>query len=189
MATTTVLLREDVDNLGARGEIVKVKAGFARNYLLPRKLAVQATAGNVKQIEAERAALMKKEAKERGGAEQQAEQMRSLRLDFERKVGEHGMLYGSVTSMHIAEALKERGYEIDRRRIHLPEAIKETGEHTVSVRLHRDVTIEIPVTVNGEGGAQAATTTEVAGAEGAAEEAPADAAGESTEETAEAQEA
>ena len=189
MATTTVLLREDVDNLGARGEIVKVKAGFARNYLLPRKLAVEATAGNVKQIEAERGALMKKEAKERGGAEAQAEQMKSLRLDFERKVGEHGMLYGSVTSMHIAEALKERGYEIDRRRIHLPEAIKETGEHTVSVRLHRDVTIEIPVTVNGEGGAQAAATTAEAGAESAGAEAPADAAGESTEETAEAQEA
>ena len=189
MATTTVLLREDVDNLGARGEIVKVKAGFARNYLLPRKLAVEATAGNVKQIEAERGALMKKEAKERGGAEAQAEQMKSLRLDFERKVGEHGMLYGSVTSMHIAEALKERGYEIDRRRIHLPEAIKETGEHTVSVRLHRDVTIEIPVTVNGEGGAQALTATEAAGAESAGAEATADAAGESTEETAEAQEA
>jgi large subunit ribosomal protein L9 len=188
MATTTVLLREDVDNLGARGEIVKVKAGFARNYLLPRKLAVEATTGNVKQIEAERAALMKKEAKERGTAEAQAEQMKSLRLDFERKVGEHGMLYGSVTTMHIAEALKERGYEIDRRRIHLPEAIKETGEHTVSVRLHRDVTIEIPVTVNGEGGAQAATTEE-AGAESAGAEAPADAAGESAEESAEAQEA
>ncbi len=164
MATTTVLLREDVDNLGARGEIVKVKAGFARNYLLPRKLAVQATSGNVKQIEAERAALMKKEAKERGGAEAQAEQMRSLRLDFERKVGEHGMLYGSVTTMHIAEALKERGYEIDRRRIHLPEAIKETGEHTVTVRLHREVTVEIPVTVNPEGGAPA-TTAEATGAE------------------------
>ena len=191
MATTTVLLREDVDNLGARGEIVKVKAGFARNYLLPRKLAVEATTGNVKQIEAERAALMKKEAKERGGAEAQAEQMKSLRLDFERKVGEHGVLYGSVTSMHIAEALKERGYEIDRRRIHLPEAIKETGEHTVSVRLHRDVTIEIPVTVSGEGGAQAATATteEAAGAESTGAEAPAGAAGESTEETAEAQEA
>lgn len=167
MATTTVLLREDVDNLGARGEIVKVKAGFARNYLLPRRLAVQATSGNVKQIEAERAALMKKEAKERGGAEAQAAEMRSLRLDFERKVGEHGMLYGSVTTMHIAEALKERGYEIDRRRIHLPEAIKETGEHTVSVRLHREVTVEIPVTVNPEGGAAAATTAEAAGAESA----------------------
>lgn len=186
MATTTVLLREDVDNLGARGEIVKVKAGYARNYLLPRKLAVKATSGNVKQIEAERGALMKKEAKERGTAEAQAEQMKSLRLEFERKVGEHGILYGSVTTMQIAEALKEKGYEIDRRRINLPEAIKETGEHSVSVRLHRDVTIEIPVIVNGEGGAQ------TAGAANAAEAPEADAtasAGDAQAETAEEAEA
>ena len=156
MATTNVLLREDIDNLGARGEIVKVKAGYARNYLLPRKLAVEASAGNVKQIEAERAALLKKEARERITAEAQATQMKSLRLNFERKVGEHGMLYGSVTSMHVAEALKEKGYEIDRRRINLPEAIKETGEFTVPVRLHREVVVEIPVTVTGEVGAKTA---------------------------------
>src|SRR5215204_5732964 len=156
MATTNVLLREDVDNLGARGEIVKVKSGYARNYLLPRKLAVKATPGNVKQIEAERGALLKKEAKERGTAEAQAGQMGGLRLNFERKVGEHGLLYGSVTAMHIAEALKEKGYEIDRRRVHLAEPIKETGEYNVSVRLHREVTVDIPVTVSGEGGAQTA---------------------------------
>jgi len=156
MATTNVLLREDVDNLGARGEIVKVKAGYARNFLLPRKLAVEATPGNVKQIEAERGALLKKEAKERAGAEAQSAQMGGLRLNFERKVGEHGLLYGSVTAMHIADALKEKGYEIDRRRVHLPEPIKETGEYTVSVRLHREVSVEIPVVVSGEGGAQTA---------------------------------
>jgi large subunit ribosomal protein L9 len=157
MANTNVLLREDIENLGARGEIVRVKAGYARNYLLPRRLAVQATASNVKQIEQERAALLKKEAKERGTAESQAEQMKRLSLNFERKVGEHGILYGSVTSMDIAEALKERGYEIDRRRITLREAIKETGEFTFGVRLHRDVNIEIPVIVTGEGGAAATT--------------------------------
>jgi large subunit ribosomal protein L9 len=156
MATTNVLLREDVEHLGARGEIVKVKAGYARNYLLPRKLAVKATPGNVKQIEAERGALLKKEATERAGAEAQAGQMGSLSLNFERKVGEHGLLYGSVTAMHIADALKEKGYEIDRRRVHLPEPIKETGEFTVSVRLHREVSVDIPVTVTGEGGAQTA---------------------------------
>jgi large subunit ribosomal protein L9 len=161
MANTNVLLREDIENLGARGEIVRVKAGYARNYLLPRKLAVQATASNVKQIEQERAALLKKEANERGGAESQAEQMRKLSLRFERKVGEHGILYGSVTSMDIAEALKERGYEIDRRRITLREAIKETGEFTVGVRLHREVNVDIPVIVTGEGGA---TTTTAASA-------------------------
>jgi large subunit ribosomal protein L9 len=163
MAHTNVLLREDIDDLGARGEIVRVKAGYARNYLLPRKLAVQATASNVKQIEQERAALLKKEANEKSGAEEQAGLMKSLRLSFTRKVGEHGILYGSVTSMDIAEALKERGYEVDRRRITLREAIKETGEFTVPVRLHREVTVEIPVEVVGEGGAkteaEAAATT------------------------------
>ena len=174
MATTNVLLREDIDNLGARGEIVKVKAGYARNYLLPRKLAVEASAGNVKQIEAERGALLKKESRERATAEAQSALMQSLRLDFERKVGEHGMLYGSVTSMHVAEALKEKGYEIDRRRINLPEAIKETGEFTVAVRLHRDVTVEIPVTVTGEGGAK--TACEEAAAAPAGEEAAANTA-------------
>jgi len=162
MAHTNVLLREDIDDLGARGEIVKVKAGYARNYLLPRKLAVQATASNVKQIEQERAALLKKEAKEKGTAEEQAGKMKSLRLIFTRKVGEHGILYGSVTSMDIAEALKERGYEIDRRRITLREAIKETGEFTVPVRLHREVTIEIPVEVTAEGGAKVQSETAAA---------------------------
>ncbi|HEX8775968.1 MAG TPA: 50S ribosomal protein L9 [Pyrinomonadaceae bacterium] len=156
MANTQVLLREDVEDLGARGEIVKVKAGYARNYLLPRKLAVQATASNVKQIEQERAALLKKEAKERGSAEAQAGQLGSLSLNFERRVGEHGMLYGSVTSMDIAEALKERGYEIDRRRIRLSDAIKEVGEYSVQVRLHREVNVDIPVIVTAEGSAQAA---------------------------------
>jgi large subunit ribosomal protein L9 len=158
MANTQVLLREDIDNLGARGEIVRVKAGYARNYLLPRKLAVQATASNVKQIEQERGALLKKEATERAGAEAQAGQMNALRLTFERKVGEHGILYGSVTSMDIQEALKEKGYEFDRRRIHLAEAIKETGEFSVRVRLHREVNVEIPVIVTAEGGAAEATT-------------------------------
>src|SRR4029453_4037204 len=104
MAHTKILLREDVDDLGARGEIVRVRSGYARNYLLPRKLAVQATASNVKQIEQERAALLKKEASERASAEGQADQMRSLVLDFKRKAGEQGALYGSVTSMDIADA-------------------------------------------------------------------------------------
>jgi large subunit ribosomal protein L9 len=135
-----------------------VKAGYARNYLLPRKLAVEATASNVKQIEQERAALLKKEAKERGSAEAQAEQMGRLSLNFERRVGEHGLLYGSVTSMDIAEALKERGYEVDRRRINLREAIKEVGEYTVNVRLHREVSVEIPVVVADERGVQTAAS-------------------------------
>jgi large subunit ribosomal protein L9 len=151
MAHTKVLLREDVDDLGARGEIVRVRAGYARNYLLPRKLAVEATAGNVKGIESERAALLKKEAKERATAEAQSQQMGSLDLEFKRKAGEQGALYGSVTSMDIAEALRERGYEIDRHRIHLREPLKRLGEYTVPVRLHREVTIDLKVRVAAEG--------------------------------------
>ena len=151
MAHTKVLLREDVDDLGARGEIVRVRAGYARNYLLPRNLAVQATAGNVKGIEQERAALLKKEAKERATAEGQSQQMGSLVLEFKRKAGEQGALYGSVTSMDIADALRERGYEIERHRIHLREPLKRLGEYTVPVRLHREVTIDLKVRVASEG--------------------------------------
>lgn len=159
MATTNVLLRQDVDNLGARGEIVKVKAGYARNYLLPRKLAVEATASNVKQIEQQRAALLRIEAKERQTAEGQAEQLKALRLNFARRGGEHGILYGSVTTMDIAEALKEQGHEIDRRRILLRDPIKEMGEYTVAVRLHRDVSVEVPVIVSPEGSTAAPAET------------------------------
>ena len=151
MAHTKVLLREDVDDLGARGEIVRVRAGYARNYLLPRNLAVAATAGTVKGIEQERAALLKKEAKERATAEAQSQQMGSLVLEFKRKAGEQGALYGSVTSMDIAEALHERGYEIDRHRIHLREPLKRLGEYTVPIRLHREVTIDMQVKVASEG--------------------------------------
>ncbi len=162
MATTSILLREDIDNLGARGEIVKVKAGYARNYLLPRKLAVQATASNVRQIESERGALLKREAKERAGIEGQAEQLRKVKLNFTRRVGEHGILFGSVTSMDIAEELRAQGYEIDRRRIDLREAIKETGDFTVGIRLHREVTVDLPVIVAPEGGAAPTTPTAIA---------------------------
>jgi|KBSSwiStaDraftv2_1062776.scaffolds.fasta_scaffold137245_3 large subunit ribosomal protein L9 len=154
MAHKQVLLREDIDNLGARGEIVRVKSGYARNYLLPRKLAVEATASNVKQIEGERAALAKREAKERSTAELQANQLKSLTLKFERKVGEAGVLYGSVTSMDIAHELEKQGYEVDRRKIVLREPIKRFGSYNVPLRLHRDVTVELPVSVLGEGGVE-----------------------------------
>lgn len=156
MAHTTILLREDIETLGGRGEVVKVKAGYARNYLLPRGLATLATKGNVKQIEQERAALLKKAAVEKATAEAQKEQMGDISLSFERKAGEHGTLFGSVTSMDIAEALKARGYEVDRRKIALRDAIKETGEYTVNIKLHRDVTLAVPVTVTAEGGDEAA---------------------------------
>jgi len=151
MAHTKILLREDVDDLGARGEIVRVRAGYARNYLLPRKLAVEATSSNVKAIELERAALLKKEAAARATAEGQGEQIGKLVLEFKRKSGEQGALYGSVTSMDIAEALQERGYEIDRHRIHLREPIKRLGDFQVPLRLHREVSIDLQVKVLPEG--------------------------------------
>ncbi len=157
MATTNVLLREDVDTLGARGEIVKVKAGYARNYLLPRNLGVEATASNVKQIEQQRSALMKIEAKERASAQDRSEQLKAITLNFVRKSGEHGILYGSVTTMDIAEALKEKGFDLDRRRIQLREAIKETGDFTAQIRLHRDITVDLPITVTSEGANEGAT--------------------------------
>lgn len=163
MASTTVLLREDIETLGGRGEIVKVKAGYARNYLLPQGLATLATKGNVRQIEGEREALLKKAAVEKATADAQKDQMGNIALSFERKAGEGGTLFGSVTTMDIASALQAKGYEIDRRRITLKDAIKETGEYTVKVKLHREVSIDIPVTVTAEGGEAAEAATDKKG--------------------------
>lgn len=152
MATTKILLREDIENLGGRGEIVKVKAGYARNYLLPNRLASLATKGNINSIEKERESLLKRAATEKSTADAQAEQMSGISLSFERRAGEGGTLFGSVTSMDIAEALKAKGYDIDRRKISLKDAIKETGDFTVNVKLHREVTLAVPVSVTAEGG-------------------------------------
>ena len=175
MANTTILLREDIEHVGGRGEIVKVKAGYARNYLLPQKFATLATKGNVKQIEQERAALLKRAAIEKATAEAQLEQMSTIALTFERKAGEHGTLFGSVTSMDIAEAFTAKGYEIDRRKIVLKEAIKETGDYTVNVKLHREVTLAVPVRVTGEGG-EMPVKEEAAKVEAPKAEAPVEAA-------------
>lgn len=181
MANTTVLLREDIEHVGGRGEIVKVKAGYARNYLLPQKFATLATKGNVKQIEQERAALLKKAAIEKATAEAQHDQMATISLNFERKAGDHGTLFGSVTSMDIADALKAKGYEIDRRKIVLRDAIKETGEFTVNVKLHREVTLSVPVTVTAEGGEVAHKEEKAAKAEAPAPVAEAEAPAPVTE--------
>ena len=180
MASTNVLLREDIDTLGGRGEIVKVRAGYARNYLLPQGLATLATKGNIKQIEGERAALLKKAAIEKATADAQKEQMGSISLEFERKAGEGGTLFGSVTSMDVAAALQAKGYEIDRKKIVLRDTIKETGEYTVKVKLHREVTIDIPVNVIPEGGEPEPAKAEKKGKKTVAAEAPpeADAASE-----------
>src|SRR5437899_4927903 len=180
MAHKQILLREDIDNLGARGEIVSVKAGYARNYLLPRKLAVEATANNVRQIEGEKAALAKREAKDRSGADLQASQLAKLTLKFERKVGEAGVLYGSVTSMDIAHELEAQGYEIDRRKIVLREPIKRFGNYNVPVRLHREVTVELPINVLGEGGVE--VDVEALQGEAAPAETPMEARAAATEE-------
>lgn len=150
MPLMELLLKEDVESLGMRGELVKVRAGYGRNYLLPRGLAVQATPSNIKQIELQRKALLKREASERASAEGQAGLLKDVTLEFARKVGEHGLLYGSVTSMDVAEGLTSKGYEIDRRRIQLKDPIKETGEYEVPIKLHREVTANIKVVVKSE---------------------------------------
>jgi large subunit ribosomal protein L9 len=150
MPLMELLLKEDVDNLGARGDLVKVKPGYGRNYLLPRGLAIQATPGNKKQIELQRKTILKKEAAELGTATQQADLLNEVTLEFARKVGEHGVLYGSVTSMDIADALAAKGYEIDRRRVLLKEPIKEPGEFEAPIKLHREVTASVKVVVKRE---------------------------------------
>lgn len=147
MATVEVLLREDVEHLGRRGQVVRVKAGYARNYLLPRGLAVLATAANVKVIEQEKQRLERREARERAQAEAVAERLKELVLTFPRKVGDQDMLFGSVTAMDIAAALAERGIEVDRRKILLEHPIKYLGEYTIPVKLHREVTAEIRIQV------------------------------------------
>jgi len=148
MATMEILLLEDMENLGARGEIVRVKAGYGRNYLLPRKFALAATPSNQKMIEQQRKALLKREAAEKASAAAKAEALKSLELVFERKVGEHGILYGSVTALDIAEEMTKKGYEVDKRRIVLKDPIKSEGQFEVTIKLHREVTTVVNIVVN-----------------------------------------
>ena len=142
-----IILREHVEHLGARGEIVKVADGYARNYLLPRKLALLATEGNKKRVERERKIVEAREAEERAASEAIATRLSALELTFTRRVGETEQLYGSVTSQDIADALKAKGFKVDKRKILLPDALKALGEVTVPVKLHRDVTAQLKVTV------------------------------------------
>jgi len=145
-----VILREDIEKLGNRGQVVKVAPGYARNFLLPKRLAVPATESNKKIIEQERQAHLRKEAKQLADAQDLAKLMAGVTVTISQKAGENDILFGSVTAKDIAEALERQGYTIERRNIHLSEPIKQLGEHRVPVRLHREVTIEIPVTVNRE---------------------------------------
>ncbi|HYP29208.1 MAG TPA: 50S ribosomal protein L9 [Blastocatellia bacterium] len=151
MAHMDVLLSEDVENLGQRGEVVRVRVGYGRNYLLPQGLAIQATAGNKRMIEEQRRVLAKRENRERASAEGEASKLEGLTLRFDRRVGEHGILFGSVTSLDIVEALKGHGYTVERRRVGLREPIKEVGDYDVTIKLHRDVTPTIKVRVRKEG--------------------------------------
>ena len=147
-----VILREHVDNLGRRGEIVKVADGYARNYLLPRKLALLATEGNKKQIEREREKFEVKEADEKRIADAMAQHMANVDIVIARKVGETEALYGSVTTVDIADALAAKGIEVERRKLQLREPIKQLGEFNIPVKLHREVTAHIKVRVVAEGG-------------------------------------
>ena len=142
-----VILREHVENLGRRGDVVKVADGYARNFLLPRKLALTVTDSNKRQIERERKIVEVRESEERQTAEALATRVSQTEIAIARRVGETEALYGSVTAADIAEGLAAKGLEIERRRIHLPEPIKQLGEFTVPVRLHRDVTADVKVVV------------------------------------------
>ena len=146
-----VILREHVEHLGRRGDLVKVADGYARNYLLPRKLALLATENNKKQIERERAKFEIKELEEQKSAQAVADRMANVELEISRKVGETEALYGSVTSSDIADALAAKGFDIDRRKLVLADPIKKIGETDVPVKLHRDVTATIKVKVVPEG--------------------------------------
>ena len=146
-----VILREHVDNLGKRGEIVKVADGYARNYLLPRKLALPATDGNRKHVERERKIMESREAEEKGQADAMAARLTAIDITIARRVGETDQLYGSVTSADIVDVLKAKGFDVDKRKLILPEPIKAIGDHTVPLKLHREVTVPLTVHVVKEG--------------------------------------
>jgi large subunit ribosomal protein L9 len=150
-----VILKEPVDNLGNRGDVVKVSPGYARNYLLPRKLALAVTEGNKRQIEAERKRAAAVEAQERTTADGLAARLAQVEVVVARRVGEKETLYGSVTSGDIVEALARQGFDIDRRKLQLPEPLKHLGEFSVPIRLHRDVTTPVKVLIVKEESAQA----------------------------------
>jgi large subunit ribosomal protein L9 len=150
-----IILREHVEHVGRRGEIVKVADGYARNYLLPRKLALPATDGYKKHVERERKIVEQRESEEKGQAEGIATRLAAIDIVIVRRVGDTDQLYGSVTSADIADFLKGKGFEIDRRKLILPEPIKAVGEHTVPLKLHREVTVPLKVRVAKEGSEQA----------------------------------
>lgn len=142
-----VILREEIEKLGNRGDLVKVASGYARNFLLPRRKAVEATDANKKIVEQERQAHLRREAKVIADAQELAKLMGNVSITIHQRAGEEDVLFGSVTAQDIATALEKQGYHIERKKVHLDEPIKKLGEHKVTVRLHREVSIEIPVNV------------------------------------------
>jgi large subunit ribosomal protein L9 len=142
-----VILREDIEKLGERGQVVQVANGYARNYLIPKKLAVAATQANKKIVEQERQAHLRREAKLKSEAEDLARMMSGVSVTIAQKAGENDQLFGSVTAKDIAEALEKQNYTIDRRKVHLEEPIKTLGEHKATLRLHRDVSTEVTIHV------------------------------------------
>jgi large subunit ribosomal protein L9 len=155
-----VILKEDVVKLGSRGDVVKVAEGYGRNYLIPQKLAIEATAGNRAVIEQMKAAAVRRAAREKGDAQSLAQQIAGVVLNFTRKAGEHDQLFGSVTSADIAREFEHHGLTIDRRKIHLDEPLKQVGEFTVPVKLHRDVTAPVKVVIEKDRTAEAAVAKE-----------------------------
>lgn len=145
-----IILREDVEKLGSRGAVVKVANGYARNFLLPKRLAVAATDSNRKIVEQEREAYLRREAKAQGDAEDLAKMLANITLTFRHRVGENEHLFGSVTAKDIADALEAQKFHIDRRKVHLDEPIRTLGQHKVSLRLHREVSADINVVVEPE---------------------------------------
>jgi large subunit ribosomal protein L9 len=145
-----VILRETIDTLGRAGQVVKVADGYARNYLLPRKLAYPVTPGNLKVIEFERQSLLKKEAKQKDEAEKLMEMLNKVELVTRRKVGEQNALYGSVTNSDVSELLEAKGYQIEKRKIHMDDHIKTLGEFSIPIRLFKDVTAHIKLKVEPE---------------------------------------
>jgi large subunit ribosomal protein L9 len=162
-----VILKEDVQKLGSRGDVVKVAEGYGRNYLLPRKLAIEATTANRAVIEQMKAASVRRVAREKGDAETIAKQFAGVELSFTRKSGDKDQLFGSVTSADIARELESKGIEVDRRKIQLDEPLKTVGDHQVNIKLHKDVVVPVKVKIQKEAGAEeaAAPATEEASAE------------------------
>ena len=145
-----VILRETIDTLGRAGQVVKVSPGYARNYLLPRKLAYPATPGNLKVIEFERQSLIRKEAKQKGEADQLKALLDAVEITIRRKVGEQKSLYGSVTNSDVADELEKKGFQIEKRKIHMDDHIKELGEYSIPIRLFKDVTAAVKLKVEPE---------------------------------------